>query len=58
MAAAKQTLSRTGIGAALPRSEDSRLLTGHGNYAADLACPEACFAAFVRSPHALSLIHI
>ncbi len=42
----------TGIGAALPRSEDLRLLTGQGNYAADLSCPGACFAAFVRSPHA------
>jgi len=52
MAAAQQTLSGTGIGAAVPRSEDRRLLTGRGNYAADLTCPEACFAAFVRSPHA------
>ena len=43
---------QTGIGAALPRSEDLRLLTGRGNYAADLVCPQACFAAFVRSPHA------
>jgi len=42
----------TGIGAALPRSEDRRLLTGRGNYAADLRCPDACFAAFVRSPNA------
>ena len=47
MAAANQTPSRTGIGAALPRSEDRRLLTGRGNYAADLVCPDACFAAFV-----------
>lgn len=46
----------TGIGAALPRTEDFRLLTGRGNYAADLASPEACFAAFVRSPHAHAAI--
>ena len=46
----------TGIGAALPRSEDRRLLTGRGNYAADFACSEACFAAFVRSPHAHAAI--
>ena len=46
----------TGIGAALPRSEDLRLLTGRGNYAADLASPDACFAAFVRSPHAHAAI--
>jgi carbon-monoxide dehydrogenase large subunit len=45
-----------GIGAALPRSEDFRLLTGRGNYAADLVCPDACFAAFVRSPHAHAAI--
>ena len=56
MAAANQTPSRTGIGAALPRSEDRRLLTGRGNYAADLVCPDACFAAFVRSPHAHAAI--
>ena len=46
----------TGIGAALPRSEDVRLLTGRGNYAADLVSPDACFAAFVRSPHAHAAI--
>jgi carbon-monoxide dehydrogenase large subunit len=44
------------IGAALPRSEDLRLLTGRGNYAADLVSPEACFAAFVRSSHAHAAI--
>ncbi|CAN5693231.1 xanthine dehydrogenase family protein molybdopterin-binding subunit [soil metagenome] len=46
----------TRIGAALPRSEDFRLLTGRGNYAADLSSPDACFAAFVRSPHAHAAI--
>ena len=46
----------TGIGVALPRSEDFRLLTGRGNYAADLVCADACFAAFVRSPHAHAAI--
>ena len=45
-----------GIGAALPRSEDFRLLTGRGNFAADLVSPDACFAAFVRSPHAHAAI--
>lgn len=45
-----------GIGVALARSEDFRLLTGRGNYAADLSSPEACFAAFVRSPHAHAAI--
>jgi carbon-monoxide dehydrogenase large subunit len=46
----------TGIGAALPRSEDFRLLTGRGDYAADRVSPDACFAAFVRSPHAHAAI--
>jgi carbon-monoxide dehydrogenase large subunit len=50
------TTSPTGIGAALPRVEDRRLLTGRGNYAADHASPGACFAAFVRSPHAHAAI--
>ncbi len=53
---ARPAIGLTGIGAALPRSEDFRLLTGRGSYAADLACPEACFAAFVRSPHAHATI--
>ena len=55
-AAAQRTSRQTGIGVALPRSEDFRLLTGRGNYAADLICPEACHAAFVRSPHAHAVI--
>ena len=53
----RSTASRsTGIGAALPRSEDFRLLTGRGDYAADRVSPDACFAAFVRSPHAHAAI--
>jgi carbon-monoxide dehydrogenase large subunit len=48
--------NNTGIGVALPRTEDLRLLTGRGAYAADLACGNACFAAFVRSPHAHAAI--
>lgn len=46
----------TGIGAALARSEDFRLLTGRGSYAADLVSPDVCFAVFVRSPHAHAAI--
>ena len=49
-------MSATGIGASLRRSEDRRLLTGRGAYAADFDCPEALFAAFVRSPHAHAAI--
>ncbi|MCA0304581.1 MAG: xanthine dehydrogenase family protein molybdopterin-binding subunit [Proteobacteria bacterium] len=49
-------MSATGIGAPLPRSEDRRLLTGRGAYAADFDRPDALFAAFVRSPHAHAAI--
>ena len=41
-----------GIGQALPRKEDLRLLRGRGHYAADHVMPNMCFAAMVRSPHA------
>jgi carbon-monoxide dehydrogenase large subunit len=40
------------IGAAIPRVEDARLLSGQGRYVADLALPGMLHAAFVRSPHA------
>src|SRR5579875_2189287 len=41
-----------GIGQALPRQEDLRLLRGRGRYAADVVMPNMAFAAMVRSPHA------
>ena len=41
-----------GIGQALPRQEDLRLLRGRGRYAADVVMPNMVFAAMVRSPHA------
>ncbi|MEM7255452.1 MAG: molybdopterin cofactor-binding domain-containing protein, partial [Pseudomonadota bacterium] len=34
------------------RLEDERFLTGKGVYVDDLACPEALYAVFLRSPHA------
>lgn len=34
------------------RTEDRRLLTGHGRYIDDIAIPGALHACFVRSPHA------
>jgi carbon-monoxide dehydrogenase large subunit len=43
---------RDGIGAAVRRTEDRRLLTGRGRYASDLFPPNLCHAALVRSPHA------
>jgi len=41
-----------GIGAALLRSEDPRLLTGRGCYATDRFPAGLCHAVLVRSPHA------
>lgn len=41
-----------GIGAAVPRKEDARFLTGRGRFVADLTFPGELHCAFVRSPHA------
>lgn len=41
-----------GIGVALRRSEDQRLLTGRGQFASDIFRQGLCYAALVRSPHA------
>ncbi len=38
-----------GLGAALPRIEDRRLVTGRGQYTADVNLARQCHAAFVRS---------
>src|ERR1700726_402486 len=40
------------IGRSITRREDRRLLTGRGQYIADLELPHMLHAAFVRSPHA------
>lgn len=42
----------TGLGAALPRLEDARLLTGQGRYVNDLNLRDVAYAYVVRSPHA------
>jgi aerobic carbon-monoxide dehydrogenase large subunit len=44
--------SQSGLGAAVRRLEDKRLLTGEGRYADDVAVPNMAFAYVVRSPHA------
>lgn len=41
-----------GIGQAVTRREDHRLLTGQGCFVDDLPRPDALHAVFVRSPHA------
>ncbi len=41
-----------GIGQAITRREDDRLLTGRGRFVDDIRMPNAVHAMFVRSPHA------
>src|SRR5260370_17767175 len=41
-----------GIGTALPRLEDARLLTGKGCYSDDFTLPSQAYAVMLRSPHA------
>jgi carbon-monoxide dehydrogenase large subunit len=41
-----------GIGQSVRRTEDLRLVTGHGQYTDDLRFENQTFAAFLRSPHA------
>jgi carbon-monoxide dehydrogenase large subunit len=45
-------MSRSGIGASLPRLEDARLLTGGGCYSDDFALPGQAHGVALRSPHA------
>ena len=45
-------LSLTGIGNAIPRLEDHRLLTGRGCYSDDFNLPDQLYAVATRSPHA------
>ena len=45
-----------GIGQAITRREDQRLLTGQGQYVDDVVVPGEVFLAFVRSPHARARI--
>ena len=45
-------MTSSGIGAAVKRREDVRLVTGQGRYAEDYDAPGQAYAAFVRSPHA------
>ncbi|HEY0835336.1 MAG TPA: xanthine dehydrogenase family protein molybdopterin-binding subunit [Azospirillum sp.] len=45
-------MQKFGIGQAVPRTEDARLLTGRGRYTDDVSLPGQTYAVFVRSPHA------
>jgi len=44
-------MTKFGIGQALMRREDQRLVTGTGQYVDDLSLPNETHLAFVRSPH-------
>jgi carbon-monoxide dehydrogenase large subunit len=44
------------VGRSMPRREDQRLLTGHGQFIADLRLPAMLHAVFVRSPLAHAYI--
>jgi carbon-monoxide dehydrogenase large subunit len=46
------TTMKFGIGQAITRREDDRLLTGQGRFVDDIRLPGALHAIFVRSPHA------
>ena len=46
------------IGARVRRKEDPRLITGSSMYVDDLQMSGMLHVVFVRSPYALSLIHI
>lgn len=41
-----------GMGQSVRRTEDLRLITGHGKYTDDVDLPGQAFAVFARSPHA------
>jgi carbon-monoxide dehydrogenase large subunit len=45
-------MAKYGIGQAITRREDQRLLLGTGQYVDDMALPGETFVFFVRSPHA------
>jgi carbon-monoxide dehydrogenase large subunit len=47
---------QTGIGDAVRRKEDLRLLTGRGCYSDDFSFPDQAYGAALRSPHAHALI--
>ena len=51
-------IKTNGIGASVRRKEDKRFLTGNGRYTADIGRVNQLYVHFVRSVHALSLIHI
>src|SRR5260221_6890772 len=50
-------LAQFGIGQAVSRFEDPRLLRGQGRFINDVNLPGQAYTVFVRSPHAHARIH-
>ncbi|MDP6536339.1 MAG: xanthine dehydrogenase family protein molybdopterin-binding subunit [Gammaproteobacteria bacterium] len=50
-------MAENGVGASVRRKEDSRFLTGKGNYTDDINVAGQTHAVFVRSPHAHATIN-
>ncbi len=48
--------TKFGIGQPVRRSEDIRLITGHGRYTDDISAPGQAYGVFVRSPHAHAVL--
>jgi aerobic carbon-monoxide dehydrogenase large subunit len=44
------------IGASIPRLEDQRFVSGHGQYTADINYADQVYAFFLRSPHAHAVL--
>jgi carbon-monoxide dehydrogenase large subunit len=44
------------IGASIPRLEDGRLVSGHGQYTDDISFPDQAYAVFLRSSHAHAVL--
>ncbi|HYW03611.1 MAG TPA: xanthine dehydrogenase family protein molybdopterin-binding subunit [Gammaproteobacteria bacterium] len=49
-------MAKFGVGQPVSRLEDARLLTGHGQYVADIDLPGQLHAVVLRSPHAHAAI--
>jgi carbon-monoxide dehydrogenase large subunit len=49
-------MGQFGIGQAVPREEDPRLLRGQGEYIADMSRPNQAYGYVLRSPHACARI--
>ncbi len=49
-------MTKYAVGQAVPRTEDPRLLRGHGNYVDDFNEPVLAHAFMVRTPYAIAYL--